>query len=113
MSDATIIANQLQDIVSSLDDVAVALRAVQPTVTIDVPEQAAPNITMEAQIPATVVNIEPVVVPAPVVNVPQIAVPPPVIKFVPAPAAPPAIYNVRITERDENGYIAAFTITPV
>lgn len=110
-TDATLIASQLQDIVASLSDVAGALRDVTPVVNVDVAAAPTPQVTLETPAPpAPIVNVSVPEGPAPIVNVEptpvtlssQIVVPP----------SPASAYAVRITERDENGLILAFVITP-
>jgi hypothetical protein len=69
-----------------------------------VPEAAPASVTVqipEAEPPAVTVNVPEF--PAPLVTVsPEIIVEPPVARA----------YEVRITERDDDGFIAAFVITP-
>lgn len=129
MNDAALIASEIQDLASSVGDVAAAIKGRPDTkVTVNVPEQAAPQITVqvpqqaaptvEVNVPAPVVNLEPQVnvqlpkqaaprvevnVPAPIVNIES-----PVY----IPAVEPRAYDVRVTERDRQGLIVSFVISP-
>jgi len=120
MNDAALVAREIQDLATAVGDVAGAVRDRQP-VEINVPAPLAPEIIInvpaavpplvEVNLPAPVVNIEPqsapkieVNLPAPVVNIDsQVNVPP----------APPSAYEVRIIERDLQGNILSFLISPV
>src|SRR3990172_5533484 len=110
MSDAALIAGQLQDVVTSIDDVAVAIRdretsiinidvpsQLPPVINIEVPRQLPPNITVTQNPPeAPVINVSPAIVNlSPIIDV---------------HSAPPVAYNVRITSRTKDGYISSFTI---
>lgn len=96
MSDATLIAGELAGIADGMERLAAALAEMRPVVNVP---QATP-----------VVNVPPAEV---VVNVPQavpqVTVGAPVVNV---PATPPRSYVVRVTERDLDGLISAFTITP-
>ena len=90
MNDAALIATEIQDLASSVGEVTSAINKRPPTqVTVNVPEQAPP--TVEVNVQAPVVNLEP-----------QVTV----------PAPEPRAYEVRITERDRQGLILSFVITP-
>lgn len=117
MNDAALIATEIQDLASTVGEVAQAInKRPPPQVTVNVPEQAAP--TVEVRLPVPVVNVEPQVT----VNVPEqrppaveVNVPSPVVHleapvYVPTPE--PRAYEVRITERDRQGLILSFVITP-
>lgn len=110
-SDAAIVAGELQDLASVLGEVAQAVNAKDVTVTVNVPELPPAQVTVNvpAQDPPQVIVNVPVAAP-PVVNVAGSEV-----KVSPVfnvPKSVPNSYAVRITERDENGYILAFIITP-
>jgi hypothetical protein len=85
-----------------------------PQVTVNVPEQPVTVKVPEALPPHFHINFPPQAtpevrfdvpqLPAPVVNVKQ-----PIVNVLPPE---PRAYNCRITERDEAGFILAFTITP-
>jgi hypothetical protein len=85
-----------------------------PQVTVNVPEQPIEVRVPEALPPHFHINFPPQAtpevrfdvpqLPAPVVNVKQ-----PIVNVLPPE---PRAYNCRITERDEAGFILAFTITP-
>lgn len=114
MSDASLIAGEIQDLATSIGEVVAAVRDKKPPhvvvnvpeappagVVVNVPEQAPPvvNVNVPEQAP-------------PVVNVAASA---PVIEFKPqvtVPRSVPNAYDVRVTERDQYGYIVAFTIVP-
>lgn len=108
-------AEQLADanetLVAIRDELA---KQAPPQVTVTVPERAV-NVQVPENIPPNMHFNFPAPLPTevrfqvpeqapPVVNVrsPDIIVEPPI----------PRAYNCRITERDENGFILAFTITP-
>ena len=101
MNDATLLAGELADIAAALGKVAAAVAEVRPQVSVEPPV-----------IPAPVVSVVPAE--APVVNV--AAADPPVVN-VAAPtvnveAAEAVGYVVRITERDREGRIVSFRMTP-
>jgi hypothetical protein len=110
MSDATLVVAELQDLTSTVEAVAKAIRdRPEPTVNVAVPDAPAPVINVAASAP--VVNVE----------VPQAAAPDVVVNVAQAPAADvvvnvprtlPNAYRVRITERDDAGYIVSFVIEP-
>lgn len=97
----------------SIGDVADAIRnrvAAQPPI-VNIEAAAAPNVTVEAPPPA-IINVE-ATMPMPVINVEAAAAPN--VLFEPQinlPSSKPVAYSVRITERDANGFISAFVITP-
>lgn len=116
MSDASLIAGELQDLASAIENVAAAVKATPPTVVereaappvvnidVHVPEQAAPSVNVEVNVPEAP--------PAPVevqVAAPNVTVQPNIV----LPATKPNAYEVRITERDADGFISAFTIRPL
>ena len=124
MSDAALVAREIQDLATAVGDVAGAVRArpeavvnvpaaPAPTVTVNLPEQAPPVVNVTApEAPAPVVNVQPasaegrvenVVQPAAVSVEPQIFVEPP----------RPQSYVVEITERDPAGFIRQFVIAPI
>lgn len=114
MSDATLLAGEIQDLASTVGEVADAIRGrPEPQVNVSVPDQPAPvvNVTVSpADQPAPVVNVSVPEQAPPVVNVTAAEV-----RFSPNVMVPPVVpnaYEVRITERDVYGYIVAFTITP-
>jgi len=126
-NDAALVAGQIQDLASSVENVAEAVRQTPPAqVNVNVPEAAPPVVNVnvpEAAPPVVNVNVPeaapPVVnvnVPeqlAPVVNVaaanPTVHVAPPELVVMPSQ---PSSYEVEITERDDQGYIRRFTINP-
>jgi hypothetical protein len=114
VSDATLVAQEIQDLATSVGEVATALRERDPQIQVNVPALAPPTVNVNVPEP---LPVEPPVVN---VNVPQQAAP--VVNVAPAnvqvkpqitllPALPTS-YSVRITERDANGFISAFIITP-
>lgn len=118
MSDATIIASELQDLASAVDAVAaaVAAKAEQPVVVnVAPPELPAPVVNVDVGVPVQEITLPPmqVTVPVPVVQVsaqsPDVVVQP----IINVPKTLPNAYQVRITERDDNGLIAAFVIVPI
>jgi hypothetical protein len=111
LSDATLIAGELQDLATSVDQLAVALRdrdaAAAPVVNVVAPETPAPVINVvvaEQTLPQPAVHVT---VPVPTV---QVESPAPTVNVLPSK---PNAYEVRITERDASGFILAFVITPV
>lgn len=83
----------------------VTVHVPETAVTVKVPENIPPN--MHFNFPAQVapeVRFDVPQTPAPVVHVKQ-----PVVNVLPPE---PRSYNCRITERDEQGFILAFVITP-
>ncbi|HOW49370.1 MAG TPA: hypothetical protein PLB26_17150 [Rubrivivax sp.] len=122
MNEAALIATEIQDLASSVGDVASAIAKHPPTqVTVNVPEQAAPqvNVNVPAQEPARV----DVKLPPPIVNVNVPEQQAPVVNVSPSPvsvspqinveAAEPQAYEVMVTERDRDGLIRRFVIQPV
>lgn len=116
MSEASLVAQEIQDLASAVGEVAQTLRdQPKPVVNVSVPEQPAPIVnvnvpeTPPVAPPQVVVNVPEA--PAPIVNVtsPAVQVSPEVMLIPPLPAT----YRVRITGRDENGFISEFVITPV
>jgi hypothetical protein len=114
MSDATLVAAEIQDLASTVGEVAAAIRSrPEPVVTVNVPDQPAPVVNVHAAeqlAPQVTVNVPEQ--PAPVVNVAPAAA---AVTFSPqvnVPRTQPNAYDVRITERDREGYIVAFTIVP-
>ena len=102
-NDAALVAGQIQDLASSVENVAEAVRQTPPAqVNVNVPEAAPPvvNVNVPEQL-------------APVVNVaaanPTVHVAPPELVVMPSQ---PSSYEVEITERDDQGYIRRFIINP-
>jgi hypothetical protein len=129
MNEAALIATEIQDLASSVGDVASAIKGRPETqVTVNVPEQAAPQInvqvpqqpapTVEVNVPAPVVNLEPQVnVQLPTQAAPRVDVnvPAPIVNIdspVYVAAAEARSYDVRVTERDRQGLIVSFVISP-
>lgn len=115
MSDATLVAQEIQDLASAVGEVAQSLRAkADPVIQVNVPEQAPPQVVVNVpeaapvQPPQVVVNVPEQA--APVVNVaqPDIQLRPEVLLMPPLPT----MYRVQITKRDANGFISEFIITP-
>lgn len=112
-NDAALIAAELQDLASSVDEVASALReretSPSTSVVVNVPEQPAPQVVVNVpeqpapQQQAPVVNVT---VPVPTVRVESAT---PSVNVLPQK---PSAYEVRITERDASGFIKAFVILP-
>lgn len=113
--DSPLVAGQLADVNETLvamfgemekrQPAQVTVHVPETPVTVKVPENIPPNMHFNFAAPApTEVKFDVPQLPPPIVKVDgaQITVLPPV-------ARP---YNVRITERDENGFILAFVITP-
>lgn len=110
-NDASLVAGQIQDVSASIDDVASAIREL-PAPIIHMPELQQPVLRFDVpQAPPPSVIVEVPAQPPPVVNVaaPSVEVKP----RITVPAGKPVAYEVRITERDASGYIAAFTMKPV
>ena len=115
MSDATLVAAEIQDLATTVGEVAAAIKD-QPTpvVNVNVPVQVPPvvNVNVPEQVPP-VVNVNVPEQMAPVVNVaaanPTVHVAPPELVVMPSQ---PSSYEVEITERDEQGYIRRFIINP-
>ncbi len=113
MSDATIVAGQIQDVASSIDDVAAAIRLIpSPQVVVHVPEQPPPAINVEvaASAPPNITFDVPTAPP------PNVNVEAPVVNFNPEitlQSQPPVGYTVRVTERDAQGLILSFNIKPI
>lgn len=110
MSEATLVAAEIQDLATTVGEVAAAIREKReqvinvelpaPTLQVTMPEQQPPvvNVSVPQQAAPTVeVSPTPVTVEAKV-NVER---------------AEPAAYVVRITERDASGFIQEFVITPI
>ena len=114
-NDAALVAGQIQDLASSVENVAEAVRQTPPAqVNVNVPEAAPPVVNVnvpEAAPPVVNVNVPEQL--APVVNVaaanPTVHVAPPELVVMPSQ---PSSYEVEITERDDQGYIRRFTINP-
>ncbi len=116
MSDATLVAAEIQDLATSVGEVAAAVREQKPAqVTVNVPDQPPP------QVHVNVPEAREVVPPVVNVNVPSQS--PPVVNVAPAavnvkpqisvlPSLPSA-YEVTVTQRDSLGFIRKFTITPL
>lgn len=110
MSDATLVAGEIQDLAQSVSEVAEAIKAKK--------EQQ-----LHLELPAPVLNVVTPEQPAPIVNVPQGPAPEVTVNVDPTPVkveakidvkrAEPVGYIVRITERDPSGYIAKFVIEPI
>jgi hypothetical protein len=111
-----LVAGQLADVKESIDSMRDTMgKRAPPVVTVNVPE-AAVNVKVPEQLPPNVhLNfLEPPPAPTITVNVPEIKAPAihvkqPIVNVLPPEAR---AYDVRITERDENGFIRAFKITP-
>ena len=113
--DAALIAKEVADVTAAgLNQVRAAIDAQKaPTVTVQVPETAV-NVKVPEQLPPNFhITFPEVRTPEVTVNVPKALAP--MVKVNPTinvlPPVPRA-YDVRITERDENGFIRAFKITP-
>jgi len=107
VSDATLVAQEIQDLATAVGEVAEAVRRAQ-----------SPEIRVEMQTPAIEVTLPPippsqvsVTVPVPVVNVaaPDVTVQ----SSVNVPATKPVAYVVNVTKRDVNGFISEFLISPL
>ena len=110
MNEAALIATEIQDLASSVGDVASAItKRPAAQVTVNVPEQAAPQVNV--QVPQQAAPTVDVTVPAPVVNVSPSPVS--VTPQINVEAAEPQAYEVTITERDREGLIRRFVIQPV
>jgi hypothetical protein len=111
-----IVAGQIADVAEALETMreTMAKRA-PPQVTVNVPESPV-TVKVPDQLPQNVhLNfLERAVPPQVTVQVPEAKAPTvnvkaPTVNVLPPPAR---AYDVRITERDENGFIRAFKITP-
>lgn len=107
MSDASLVASEIQDLANAVGEVAAAVRKAQT-----------PEVHVALQTPDLVVHVPPtppaevhVTVPVPVVNVaaPEVTVE----STVNVPRAAPTAYVVNVTKRDTNGFISEFLITPL
>lgn len=103
MSDATLVVAEIQDLATSVERVAEAVREkADPSVVVNVPEQPTPQVTVNVpEQPASQVNVT--------VPVPTVRVDAPVNVLPNKPSA----YEVRITARDDRGFIQTFTIVPL
>ena len=102
MSDATLVAQEIQDLASAVSEIAAAVKdttAPAPTVNVNVPEAAPPTVNVNVPEAAP-----------PVVNVaaPSVSVNPEIL----VPRAEPSAYTVRVTKRDSEGFISEFVIIP-
>lgn len=116
MSDAGLIAGHIQDLASSVDGVAQALKDAPPPspIVVNVPELASTPIVVNVALPelppaAVTVNVPQAAAPEVNVSAPNVAIQ----SDVHVPPVVPNAYEVRITERDPNGFIAAFIISPI
>jgi ATP phosphoribosyltransferase len=114
MSDATLVAAEIQDLATSVERVADAVREkAEASVVVNVPEQPAPQVTVnvpEQPAPQVTVNVPESTAQVNVtVPVPSVRVDAPV-NVLPSKAS---AYEVRITERDDRGFIQSFTIQPL
>jgi len=110
MSDAALVAAELQDLATTVEQVAEAIRE-------------AGRRPIDVQLPAPVLNVTVPDQPAPVVNVstPQAAPAQVTVQASPVNVqvpvnierAEPLAYEVTITERDVNGMISRFVIFPI
>jgi hypothetical protein len=111
-SPASVVAQEIQDLTTTVEKIADAIRAQESVINVNVPDQLAPivNVTVpDQQAPQITVNVPEQS--APVVNVAPAAVSiRPVVNV--APNLPNS-YEVVITERDSNGYISKFVINPL
>jgi hypothetical protein len=108
---AVLVAREIQDLTTSVGEVADAIRKQESQFTVNVPEAPPPNVVVnvpEAAPPSVVVNVPEQQ--APVVNVAaaEVAFSPKIV----LPQSMPNSYEVEVTERDGNGYIRKFVITP-
>ena len=115
MPDSKLVAGQIADLAEAVASVRAALETRPPSqVTVNVPEGPAPSVSVRAaETPGPVIVNLPGEPPSIIVNVPE--APPAVVTVEPEITVLPPVaraYNVRITERDANGFIAAFKITP-
>lgn len=95
----------MRDVMSKRQPAQVTVNVPEVPVTVKVPENIPPHMHFNFPAPSpTEVKFDVPQAPPPIVKVdgPQITVLPPVARA----------YNVRITERDQNGFILAFVITP-
>jgi hypothetical protein len=109
VSDATLVAQEIQDLASAVSEVATAVRG-QTLVEVNVPEQPIPQVTVnvpEQTAPQVTVNV-PQQTP-PVINVAASEVRPQIV----VPKTLPSAYTVRVTQRDANGFISEFVIIPL
>ena len=116
MSDAKLVAGQIADVREALDRAIEAMsRSAPPNVTVNVPEAAPPSVSVRAaEVPGPIVLNMPGPAPQITVNVPEAPPPEVTVRQAEITVMPPVprAYNCRITERDENGFILAFVITP-
>ena len=111
--DTEVVVGELRDVAKAVDAVAATVRdrpepelrqaVVQlqiPNVEVKVPKQATPivNVNVDAQQPPPIV---------------QVTVPPAPVAEIIFPPHLPSAYVVDIIERDSDGFIQRFTITPI
>ncbi len=115
MSDATLIAKELQDLAVAVMQAASVLESrAAAQVVVNVPESPVPVVHVaEREIPAPTVTVN---VPETVVNVrapdpvaPAVTVAPNIV----IPAPEPATYVVTVTSRDQDGFIQEFIVRPM
>jgi len=108
---AVLVAREIQDLTTSVGEVADAIRKQESQFIVNVPEAPPASVIVnvpETAPPSVVVNVPEQK--APVVNVAaaEVAFNPKIM----LPEHLPNSYEVEITDRDENGYIRKFVITP-
>ena len=102
MSDATLVAQEIQDLASAVSEIAAAVKdttAPAPTIHVNVPEAAPPTVN---------VNVPEAAPPVVNVSAPSVSVNPEIL----VPRAEPSAYTVRVTKRDSEGFISEFVIIP-
>jgi hypothetical protein len=116
MSDAKLVAGQIADVREALERaIDVMSRTAPPTVNVNVPESPAPSVSVRASdVPGPIVLNMPGPAPQIVVNVPEAPPADITVRQAEITVLPPVAraYNCRVTERDSDGFILAFTITP-
>ena len=114
MSDATLVAQEIQDLASAVSEIAAAVKdttAPAPTIHVNVPEAAPPTVNVnvpEAAPPTVNVNVPEAAPPVVNVSAPSVSVNPEIL----VPRAEPSAYTVRVTKRDSEGFISEFVIIP-
>lgn len=113
MNDASIVAGQIADVAQSIDDVALAIRGLPaPIVNVDLPSTFSPNVNVsmpEQAAPTVVVEIPPQNTPIVNVAAPDVTVQ----SNINVPPTEPVAYEVTVTQRDVNGMISKFVISPI
>lgn len=111
-----LVAGQIQDVAEAMHSMReviekrpppqVVVKVQEQPIEVRVPDALPPNFNITFPPPPTTeVRFDVPQLPAPVVNVKQ-----PVVNVLPPE---PRAYACRVTERDENGFILGFTVTPI